>query len=61
MKKTYQTPTIAVITFTMTGSILALSNKDDHFDMGLDNNPIGGSQALSNRRHFPWNERGLWD
>ena len=58
MKKTYITPNLNVIQLSTEESILAGSA--DRFDVGVSNDPMNGSEALSNKKHDIWDTEGIW-
>ena len=58
MKKTYIIPKLNVIQLSTEDSILAGSA--DRFDVGMSNDAMNGSEALSNKKHDIWDTEGFW-
>ena len=60
MKKTYTTPSIKIVELSAETSILSGSGGRDQFDVGMSNDAMKGSEALSCKKNM-WGREGIWE
>ena len=59
MKKFYISPVVNVVDLTTEEGILS-GSKLDRFDVGVSNDAMDGSEALSNSKHDIWGTEDIW-
>ena len=60
MKKSYISPTTTVIEMSVETRILAESGNRNQFDIGMSNEEMNGSEALSNKKNDSWGTEDYW-